>query len=359
MQDILSNIARFDQCRIAVIGDLMLDEYLWGHIERISPEAPVPILNVIRRESMLGGAGNVVENLRCLGVRVRVFGVVGHDETGEQVRSLLKSHGANLTGVVSDPNRRSTRKGRLMSLEHGQQVFRLDEESTRPVHGEIEDRLINLILTEAADAQAIICSDYIKGVLTEPVLGAAFSVARGGGIPSIVAPKDSNPHKYRGASILMPNSRELAQLVGARVDGNDWLNDSARRSIEELGLGALLVTRGSEGMSLFENVEGNVRRVDIPTKARSVYDVTGAGDTAIAAFAAALASGSDRESAAHLANFAAGIKVGKRGTAGVTSTELKEYIREEDGRRQELQNGVGPRSVPRVVEIAAGRTGVF
>src|SRR6266851_5539202 len=127
MLSLLNNFARLDRCRIAVIGDLMLDEYLWGHIERISPEAPVPILNVIRRESTLGGAGNVVENLRCLGVQVTVFGVVGQDETGTQVCDLLNSHGADVRGVLSDPHRKSTRKARLMSLEHGQQVFRLDE----------------------------------------------------------------------------------------------------------------------------------------------------------------------------------------------------------------------------------------
>jgi D-beta-D-heptose 7-phosphate kinase/D-beta-D-heptose 1-phosphate adenosyltransferase len=166
----------------------------------------------------------------------------------------------------------------------------------------------------------------MKGVLTGRVLAAAFAAAREHGICCVVAPKDSNPEKYYGASVLMPNARELGQLVGTRVDGDGWLNDSARRSIEKLGLEALLVTRGSEGMSLFENIGSSLRRVDIPTMARSVYDVTGAGDTAIAAFAAALASGSNRESAAHLANLAAGIKVGKRGTAAVTAREIQEQI---------------------------------
>jgi D-beta-D-heptose 7-phosphate kinase/D-beta-D-heptose 1-phosphate adenosyltransferase len=358
VQDILSNIARFDRCRIAVIGDLMLDEYLWGHIERISPEAPVPILNVVRREWTLGGAGNVVENLRSLGVQVAAFGVVGNDETGEKVRALLSAHGADVRGVILDPYRKSTRKARLMSLEHGQQVFRLDEESTQPACGEMEDRFISMIRAVAGDVQAILCSDYMKGVLTERVLGVAFGAARERGIPCIVAPKDSNAQKYCGASILMPNSRELMQLVGAGVDGDGWLNDSARRLIERLNLEALLVTRGSEGMSLFENVEGGLRRVDIPTTARSVYDVTGAGDTAIATFAAALASGSDRESAAHLANLAAGIKVGKRGTACVSSKELIEGIGEEDVRRQELRSEGCSNSVQSVIEIATQPAGV-
>jgi D-beta-D-heptose 7-phosphate kinase/D-beta-D-heptose 1-phosphate adenosyltransferase len=328
MQNILSSLAKFDQCRIAVIGDLMLDEYLWGHIERISPEAPVPILNVIRRESMLGGAGNVVENLRCLGAKVTVFGLIGPDDTGEQVRELLKTHGADLAGVITDANRRSTRKVRLMSLEHGQQVFRLDEESTQPTLGEIEDRLVNLIRTETLEARAIVCSDYLKGVLTERVLSAAFAAARAHGIPCIVGPKDSNSRKYQGASMLMPNTRELAQLAGAPVDGDGWLNDSAHRLVDRLGLDTLIVTRGGEGMSLFENQGNTLRRVDIPTMARSVYDVTGAGDTAIATFAAAVASGSDCENAVRLANLAAGIKVGKRGTACVSLNELKESLAE-------------------------------
>jgi D-beta-D-heptose 7-phosphate kinase / D-beta-D-heptose 1-phosphate adenosyltransferase len=328
MPHILGSLARFDQCRIAVIGDLMLDEYLWGHIERISPEAPVPILNVIRREAMLGGAGNVVENLRCLGVRVTTFGVVGHDETGGQVCDLLKTHGADLRGVISDSNRRSTRKARLMSLEHGQQVFRLDEESIQPIAGEVEDHLVDLIRTETYEARAIVCSDYLKGVLTERVLSAAFAVARDRDIPCIVGPKDSDSRKYHGARVLMPNARELAQLAGTRVDGSDWLNDSAHRLVEGLGLDALIVTRGSEGMSLFERQENILRRVDIATMARSVYDVTGAGDTAIATFAAAVASGSDCENAVRLANLAAGIKVGKRGTACVSLNELKESVAE-------------------------------
>ena len=343
MTDSLNHLYAFDRCRIAVIGDLMLDEYLWGHIERISPEAPVPILNVIRHESMLGGAGNVLENLCSLGVKVTAFGLVGHDGVGEKVRDLLKTRDADLSGVISDSNRRSTRKVRLMSLEHGQQVFRLDEESIQPVFGDVEDQLVDLIRTGTIGAQAIVCSDYLKGVLTERVLSAAFATARQLDIPCIVGPKDSNSRKYQGASILMPNARELAQLVGTRVDGDEWLNDSAYRLLESLGLEALIVTRGSEGMSLFESQENTLRRVDIPTMARSVYDVTGAGDTAIATFAAAMASGAGCENAVRLANLAAGIKVGKRGTACVSLNELKASLAERTSSEEpELQASAEP-----------------
>jgi len=307
----------------------MLDEYLWGHIERISPEAPVPILNIIRRSSTLGGAGNVVENLRSFGVQVTVFGVTGTDETGQQVRDLLKIHGADTKGLINDPPRKTTRKVRLMSLEHGQQVFRLDEECTAFLDQGIEENMLSRIHAMDDGIQAIVCSDYLKGVLTERVLAAAFTAARKRGIRSIVAPKDSNPEKYRGAHVLMPNSRELMQLSSAAAKDNTErsLDHSAHQLMENLSLEGLVVTRGSEGMSLFEKsadaFAGQLRRVDIPTMARSVYDVTGAGDTAIAAFAAAVASGSDLESAARLANVTAGIKVGKRGTASVSLEEIR------------------------------------
>jgi D-beta-D-heptose 7-phosphate kinase/D-beta-D-heptose 1-phosphate adenosyltransferase len=323
LQGLASLLNVFPGSRIAVIGDLMLDEYLWGHIERISPEAPVPILNVLRRSSTLGGAGNVVENLRGFGAEVIVFGVVGEDQTGQQIRDLLRSHGADTAGVITDAPRKSTRKARLMSLEHGQQVFRLDEESTSTLDAGVENKIIGMIRVMTDGIQAIVCSDYLKGVLSNSVLAAAFEVARERGIRSIVAPKDSNPEKYRGAHVLMPNSRELMQLARAIDKSDDSMQRSARQLIADLSLEGVVVTRGSEGMSLFEGTDNDFRQVDIPTTARSVYDVTGAGDTAIAAFAAAIASGSDLETAARVANIAAGVKVGKRGTASVSLKEIR------------------------------------
>ena len=231
----------------------------------------------MRREATLGGGGNVVENLRSLGVQAEVFGVVGDDETGEQVRALLGKHGVDLRGVIRDSRRSSTRKVRLISLEHGQQVFRLDEESNRAISSDIEDQLIGMILERVEHIQVILCSDYMKGVLTDRVLNQTFTAARMRGIPAIVAPKDSNPRRYLGANVLMPNARELAQLMGTPVVGGDWLEKSARKLIGDLGLQALVVTRGAEGMSLFERTGNSVCRVDIATTARSVYDVTGAG----------------------------------------------------------------------------------
>lgn len=332
MRQSLRFLEKLSANRILVIGDLMVDEYLWGHVERISAEAPVPVLKTVRRESTLGGAGNVVKNLRSLGTSVNVVGAVGEDGTAAQILEMLDLLNADAGGVVRDPHHASTLKTRLMSVEHGRQVFRLDEESARPIHGEVEGRLVRMIQEKVEGAQAIVCSDYLKGVLTTRVLEAAFAASHERGIPAIVAPKDKTPGKYAGANILMPNVKELAQLVGTRPDGSDWLTDSARRLTEMLSLQALVVTRGSEGMSLFEPGRTGLRRVDIPTMARSVYDVTGAGDTALATFAAAVASGADYETAAHVANIAAGIVVGKRGTAAVTVEEIRDHFEEQEFR---------------------------
>lgn len=314
---------KFASCRILVVGDLMLDEYIWGHIDRISPEAPVPVLNLVRREDTLGGAGNVVKNLRVLGARVIALGVVGKDGTGRRIQKLLDDLGADRTGVLIDLHRTSTRKTRLMSLEHGQQVFRLDEENPHWIASTLEDSLVEKIEAEVPHADAVLCSDYLKGVLTPRVLQTTFQACRERGVPAVVAPKDSNPEKYRLAGILIPNVKELAQLVKTVPDGIEELSRAAAYLIAQLEIQALLVTRGSEGISLFESFSGTIRRLDIPTVARTVYDVTGAGDTFASAFTLALAAGADRETAARVANVAAGIVVAKRGTATVTLEEIR------------------------------------
>jgi D-beta-D-heptose 7-phosphate kinase/D-beta-D-heptose 1-phosphate adenosyltransferase len=319
-------LLKFPHSRVLVIGDLMLDEYLWGHIQRISPEAPVPILSLVRRGYALGGAGNVVKNLRTLGAQVSVLGAVGEDETGQQIVRLLDELGVDRQGVLRDQGRLSSRKTRLVSMEHGQQVFRLDEESTHPINQTQEYALLACLEAILPSVNAILCSDYLKGVLTEGFLQETFRLAKQRNLCVTVAPKDSNRTKYRGAGILVPNAVELARLAGAAMDENGWLFRAATKLIAEAEIQALLVTRGGEGMSLFEPIDGTVRRVDIPTMARSVYDVTGAGDTALSAFTLGVATGADRETAAHLANVAAGIVVGKRGTASVTPQEIQERL---------------------------------
>lgn len=327
-------LEKFRKCRVLVVGDLMLDEYRRGHVERISPEAPVPILNIVARDATLGGAGNVVKNLRSLNVGVTVVGILGDDSTAEQILKGLTALGVSGSGVVKDASRISTRKVRFVSMEHGQQVFRADEETAEEASGEVEEKMIGQVREKAASAQVILCSDYLKGVLTARVLHAAFEAGRERKVPVIVAPKDKEARKYKGATILMPNLRELSRLVGTAVDGDAWLTSSAGNLAGRLGLEALLVTRGSEGMTLFETGESRLHRVDIPTVARKIYDVTGAGDTALAAFAAGIAAGATRVAAAHLANISAGLVVGKRGTAIVTTDEILEYLEEHPPQEQ-------------------------
>jgi D-beta-D-heptose 7-phosphate kinase/D-beta-D-heptose 1-phosphate adenosyltransferase len=213
----------------------------------------------------------------------------------------------------------------------------MDEETTQEVSGGIEDRLVAQIEEAASSADVILCSDYSKGTLTDRVLKTVFAVARKHGIDSLVGPKDSNSQKYRGATILMPNQRELAQLTRTTVDGDGWLMSSAKALIEELNLEALVVTLGSDGMSLFESGQCNPRRVDIPTMAMSVYDVTGAGDTAISTFAAAVAGGANRELAVYMANLAGSIKVAKRGTNTVTVEEILSHLSENEFRSIEAR----------------------
>jgi len=319
-------LLKFPHSRVLVIGDLMLDESLWGHIQRISPEAPVPILNLERRGYALGGAGNVVRNLKTLGAQVTVLGAVGADATGRQIVRLLDELGVDGQGVLCDPTRRSSRKTRLMSLEHGQQVFRMDDESAHPIDRPREDALLARLEAILPDTDAILCSDYLKGVLTERVLQETFRLAKRRNLQVTVAPKDANRNKYRGAGVLVPNGVELARMAGASIDEAGWLPGAATKLFNEMAIQALLVTRGREGMSLFERPTGDVQRVDIPTTAHSVYDVTGAGDTAVSVFTLSVAAGANRETAARLANVAAGIVVGKRGTASVTVQEIQQRL---------------------------------
>lgn len=311
----------------------MLDEYLWGDIRRISPEAPVPILNLARRECTLGGAGNVIKNLRTLGASVSAVGVVGEDAAGDQILALLDQLRVHRGGVVRDPQRKSTRKTRLMAIEHGQQVFRLDEESSHDLDTSVEDALLNRLREMIKEADAVLCSDYLKGVLTARLLQTIFQIAGSAHLPVILAPKDSAPEKYRGAEILIPNLKELAQLVKMPIEETDWLSAAAEQLMSSLQLKSLLVTRGAQGMSFFEWSGKSVRRVDIPTDARAVYDVTGAGDTVVSVFTLTLATGADRETAARFANVAGGIVVGKRGTASISVDEVQERLNENNDLR--------------------------
>ena len=313
----------FPERQILVIGDLLLDEYLWGHVQRISAEAPVPILNIANPPSYaLGGAGNVASNLRALGGRVTVISAIGEDSTAGQITQLLSNCGAEAK-LIREADRKTSRKTRLMSLEHGQQVFRFDEESTEPARPCTEDALLANLQAELPSANAVLCSDYKKGVLTERVLQGAIRGARERGLPIVIAPKDSNARKYKGASILVPNLTELMQLAANKTDSTASLVTAAAGLIKDLELESIVVTRGREGISLFEKSGDSVSHTPVGTVAKAVYDVTGAGDTFVSMFTLAIAAGSNHKDAAWLANTAAGIVVGKRGTATVSIEELE------------------------------------
>src|SRR5579859_1529893 len=328
-------------CRVLVVGDQMLDEYLHGEIGRISPEAPVPVMHLQRSESRLGGASNVARNVAALGAQVSVFGVVGADRTGEALCNHLDELRIDRVGVAVCGKRPTTRKTRLMSIEHNQQVFRFDEEVTNEISAEQENALLSSVAEAIPEADAIICSDYLKGVLTRSVLREVAELGRKHSIPVITAPKDAEPEKYARASVLLPNFREFTRLVNhhknghgngsgngnGNGNGNGWIDPAALSLIEEYGFEALLVTRGKEGMALFERASGALSREDIPAVSQAVFDVTGAGDTSIAVFALCLAAGATRSQAAQLANVAAGIVVGKRGTGCAVQSELLNHFK--------------------------------
>jgi rfaE bifunctional protein kinase chain/domain len=317
-------LRRAANCHVIVVGDLMLDEYLWGEIVRISPEAPVPVMHLHRAERSLGGAANVARNLASLGAVVTAVGVVGADKTATSLTEELARARINREGVLVEPTRVTTRKCRLMSLEHRQQVFRFDEETTDDISPATEERLLALVREHLSTAQVVICSDYLKGVLTKRVLQETAAAVRKQGIPLVTAPKDTSAGKYAGASVLMPNLREFARLAGHRMNGDAtaWIDRAAWSLSEEHKFSTLLVTRGSDGMTLFERENGNMRRQDISSFTHSVYDVTGAGDTALGVFALAIAAGAEPSQAADIANVAAGIVVGKPGTACVRTEEI-------------------------------------
>jgi D-beta-D-heptose 7-phosphate kinase/D-beta-D-heptose 1-phosphate adenosyltransferase len=302
---------------VLVIGDLMLDEYLWGKAERISPEAPVQVIDVQREELRLGGAGNVVNNLDALGCRVTVCSIIGDDDNGRMLMEAFAARGVDTGGVFVDPARKTSKKTRVVASH--QQIVRIDRETRGAVSGVQEQSLVDFIGRVAARHQAILVSDYLKGVLTPAVLAAIVEAGRCAGIPVVADPKGTDFGKYRGVTILTPNRKEAEAATGIAIDDDDSLGRAAMDILGQASLEALLITRSEQGMSLFLR-DGVAEH--IPTVAREVFDVTGAGDTVVAVLGLALAAGARFSDAARLANVAAGIAVGKLGTSTVTPEEI-------------------------------------
>ena len=310
-------VGRFAGRRIAVLGDVMVDRYLWGHVERISPEAPVPVVEIERETESLGGAGNVAANLSALGAEPTLISVCGDDADGRALAQTLVSRGVRAEGLVAEPGRPTTVKTRIIA--HSQQVVRADRESRADVRGPLFERVRGAIERELEIAEALVVSDYGKGVVHPGTLEVALRLARKRGIPVCVDPKDSHIDAYHEATILTPNQHEAGYVQGRRIIDDASLMDVGWGLQKRLNAEAVLVTRGPDGMSLFERVG---RYTYLPTVAREVYDVTGAGDTVVSVVALALASGADFVSACRLANHAAGIVIREVGTATCSPERL-------------------------------------
>ena len=302
---------------IAVIGDVMLDKFVWGRVSRISPEAPVPVVQVAEETYHLGGASNVASNLQTLGAKPLLVGVVGSDGTGQNLRSVLAAQNVADTHLLEDKSRRTTVKTRIIA--HGQQVVRADWESTTALSEASQARVLEQSRKVLEHAKVIVLSDYGKGALTPLVIEQIIALAEARKIPVLVDPKLRNYTYFRKVHLVTPNLLEAELITGRTTKDDAELSEVASQILEELACNAVLLTRGEHGMSLYEQA---AKPLHIPATAREVFDVTGAGDTVIATAALSLAAGATLTEAAILANMAAGIVVGKLGTATVTSEEL-------------------------------------
>jgi D-beta-D-heptose 7-phosphate kinase/D-beta-D-heptose 1-phosphate adenosyltransferase len=311
----------FASARILVVGDLMLDRYLWGDVRRISPEAPVPVVCETGQSERPGGAANVVANLLGLGAQVAVAGFAGTDANGQRLVQLLLNLSANTDAVVRVDGRPTTTKTRILSGH--QQMLRLDGEDTTPISADYVARLLEGVHQQLSSRpSAVILSDYAKGVLSESVCKAIMAEARDLRIPVLVDPKGRDYTKYTGATVITPNELELAVACDASPDHLESLLEAGERLRQQLNLDFLVFTRGAEGVSVIEAG----RAFHIPAVAKKVYDVSGAGDTVIATVAAGLVAGLGHIEAVHLANVAAGVVVGKVGTVPIEMYELLEVL---------------------------------
>jgi D-beta-D-heptose 7-phosphate kinase/D-beta-D-heptose 1-phosphate adenosyltransferase len=303
--------------RVLVLGDVMLDQFLWGKVARISPEAPVPVVEIASETFHLGGAANVAGNVRALGGEAVVAGVIGDDPAGARVRSALAEAGIEDALSVADGTRPTTVKTRIIA--HHQQVVRADREAADDVRGPLELSLVERVRAALPSCGAVILSDYSKGVVTAAVMRSLMTLARRRGVPVLVDPKVGHFALYRRVALVTPNQAEAEQATGVRIRSDADVAEAGEKILQRLRCDAALVTRGEHGMALFEPGR---RPVHIPTAAREVFDVTGAGDTVIATLGLARCAGASLAEAARLANLAAGVVVGKLGTATATPDEV-------------------------------------
>lgn len=315
---LVSLIERFAGLRVLCVGDVMLDRYVYGRAERMSPEAPIPVLAVREERKMLGGAGNVARNVAALGGAASLVGVIGDDEVGTEILRLLHDADGLDASLITVGGRATTVKTRFVA--GAQQLLRADQESTTPLAHEVEDKLIEAALDEIEQADAVLLSDYAKGVLGTRLAATVIARAKERGVPVAVDPKGAQFARFRGATVLKPNARELSAATGLAAANDAEAEEAARRGLSLAETAALIVTRSEHGMTLVER--GAADALHLRTHAQEVFDVSGAGDTALATLGLALAAGASCPDAAALANAAAGVVVGKAGTATLTPSEL-------------------------------------
>lgn len=316
------NLISLQSARVLCVGDVMMDRFVYGNIDRISPEAPIPVLLVSREKHMLGGAGNVVANLAALNVSATLVAVVGDDAVGADVKKQLGEIGAGCALEIS-ADRFTTVKSRFVCGT--QQMLRVDREKTNDIPASVEDKLIARIEALIPETDAVILSDYKKGLLTDKIITCTIAAARRHGKPVVVDPKGADFTRYRGATIITPNRKELETATGMKAGTDDEVRAAAMKLIIDCDVEAVLATRSKDGMSL---ICRNDAPVHIPANVREIYDVSGAGDTVIATFASGVAAGLPLKNAALLSNIAAGIVVGKPGTATARPDEIMTVLEE-------------------------------
>ena len=312
------NIDDFKNVKALVIGDLMIDEYLWGSVDRISPEAPVPVVCVQKESYALGGAGNVINNLVAMGAKVFAIGTAGTGKAGQMIFEELENLGIETDGIISEPQRPTTRKTRVIASN--QQVLRIDKEIKKDINGETLKKLVKIIENKTSGVDLIILSDYDKGLITKELVQQTVKLAKKHNVLTLADPKSLNFAKYEQVSILTPNRKEASLAANMDIKSDRDLFAAARKIMDKVKLDRLLITCGKDGMVLFEN---GMEPYTIASKARQVFDVSGAGDTVISLLGLGLAVGATFEESAMVANAAAGIVVAKVGTATASIDELR------------------------------------
>jgi D-beta-D-heptose 7-phosphate kinase/D-beta-D-heptose 1-phosphate adenosyltransferase len=315
----LSIIADFADSGVLVVGDVMMDHFIWGRVSRISPEAPVPVVDIQKDSMMLGGCANVLNTIYTMGGRVYVAGVAGADDAGRELLSQLKFRDIDKSGIFIEKERPTTLKTRIVA--HGQQVVRFDKESRRAITQKSTEKILRYVKSVADRVGAIVVSDYNKGVVSGRLMEGIRAIAADAGIFLCVDPKQSDFSVYTGADIITPNHHEAKRAADMEADNEEELFSLGEALLRKYGFRAALITMGEEGMSLFENTTP-ITHTHFPARAKEVYDVTGAGDTVVGVLALALAAGANLKEATSLANHAAGIVVGKVGTSTVSKEEL-------------------------------------